>query len=111
MKGNELSGKATEELHGLVRSTDTMRQIYDELQREPLRLLCQVCAETQRSGRAVADHNLGLFSYFAEASLRALVASGLLKQTQGSSFSIYEYEPTEKGLALHKRLMEEGACK
>lgn len=106
-----MSGTAREELTELVKSTDSMRQIYEDLRREPLRLFCQICGESKHTGRPVPDHRLALFNYFAEASLRALAAAGLLKQIQGSSFSIYEYEPTERGLAMYRKLEAEGYCK
>lgn len=106
-----MSEAARQELLNLVNSTENMRQIFSELEQEPLRLLCTVCREKQRDNKPVPDHRLALHSYFAETALRSLVGAGLLKQIQGGSFSIYDYEPTETGLALYSKLVDEGTCK
>ncbi|MDO8472874.1 MAG: hypothetical protein Q7T05_03565 [Dehalococcoidia bacterium] len=106
-----MSESSREELLRLVRSTESMKQIFSDLEREPVKLLCAVCQEYRRSGKTVPDHRLALFSYFAEASLRALVGAGLLKMLPGGSTSIYEYEPTGKGSEIYDKLIAEGFCK
>ncbi len=102
---------AREELTNIVRSTESIRQIILDLENEPVRLLCIIGREKTTTGAAIPDHRLGLNNYFAEAALRALVAAGLVTQRPGGIISIYDYEPTEKGLAIYSKLCEEGVCK
>ncbi|MBI2957984.1 MAG: hypothetical protein HYY32_03985 [Chloroflexi bacterium] len=106
-----MNNSAKEELSGLVNSTEVMKQIFTELEQEPERLFCTICGDNEKSGRPVPDHRISLFGYFAEAGLRALVAAGLLTMITGGISSIYEYQPTEAGLALYRKLLAEGACK
>lgn len=106
-----MSDSAREELVGLVRSTEAMKQVFRDLDDEPVRLFCQIYTEHEKTGKPVPDHRLPLFSYFAEASLRALVTAGLVKSTDDSRYSLYEYEPTAKGIDFGRRLVKEGCIK
>ncbi|MEW6034414.1 MAG: hypothetical protein AB1603_06140 [Chloroflexota bacterium] len=105
-----MSTSARKELAELVGSTEVMRQVLQDLEEETLRLLCAVYKEYQKTSKAVPDHRLPLYNYFAEAGLRALLAADLLKSSQENRYSLYEYELTEKGLELCRRLCDEGAC-
>lgn len=104
-----MSGR--EELLALVRSTESMKQILGELEQEPQKLLCAVCQDFRRNGKAVPDHRLALFNYFAEASLRSMVSAGIIKMMPGGLNSIHEYEPTSKGSEIYDKLIAEGVCK
>ncbi len=106
-----MNNSAKDELIGLVKSTEAMRQVFRDLEKEPLRLFSLIYAEFEKTGRPVPDHRLPLFSYYAEMSLRALSAADLVKTTDESRYSLYEYEPTMKGRELGKRLAAEGLIK
>lgn len=105
-----MSMSGREELLELVRSTESMKQILGELEQEPVKLLCSICQDFRRNGKAVPDHRLALFNYFAEASLRSLVSAGVVKMMPGFN-SIHEYEPTGRGSEIYDRLIAEGVCK
>ena len=105
-----MSATAREEFAALVNSTDVMQQLLWDLEQDPLRILCGVCRENGETGQPVPDHHLDFSSYNCESSLRALTAAGLLRAHEGSRYAVREYEPTEQGLDLHRRLRDEGVC-
>jgi len=106
-----LTKSARQELIDQVNSTDVMLQVLRDLEEEPLRLLCILFQENQKTLKPVPDHRLPLFGYFAEAGLRALLSAGLVKPGTDSKYAIYEYELTEKGMSLASKLQSEGCCK
>ncbi|MBI2854349.1 MAG: hypothetical protein HYX87_05435 [Chloroflexi bacterium] len=106
-----MNNSARKELLDAVRSTDAMQHVLRDLEEEPFRLLCTIYAENAATQKPVPDHRLPLFSYFAEAALRSLVAAGFIKLAEESRYSLHEYEPTDKGKELAQRLTEEAACR
>lgn len=106
-----MTKSAREELTEQVNATDVMLQVRKDLEEEPMKLLCIMFQEHQKTLKPVPDHRLPLFGYFAEAGLRALLSAGLVKPGADSKYAIYEYELTDKGKALATKLHSEGYCK
>lgn len=105
-----MNKSARDELVNVVNSTGVMRQVLHDLEDEPLRLLCTIYQEFQKTGKPVPDHRLTIYSYFSEAALRAVLEAEIIKPCCESRYSLYEYEFSEKGLDLCRRLAEEGYC-
>lgn len=100
--------KAYEELLDRVNKTETMSQLIRSLKEEPARILGSICREYLKTKQPVPDYHLGLFSYVAEVSIKALIAAGLIQSQSGSRLSLYSYTPTEGGLELYGKLDSEG---
>lgn len=99
---------AIDELANLLESTEVMRRTFQSLKEEPAHLMANICREYQNRGQPVPDHRLHLGGYITEASLKALLGAGMIRQESGGRVSIYAYQPTKKGLEQHERLKADG---
>jgi len=97
---------AFEDFTDLVRQTETMQALLQNLEREPAKLLAAVCREYEATKKAVPDHHLNLAGYFGEAMLRALVSANLITREREDRFSLYGYKPTEAGLKYYKAMVK-----
>lgn len=97
---------AFEDFVAEVKKTETMQALLQSLEKGPAKLLGSICKEYEATNRAVPDHHLNLTGYFGEAVLRALVSANLITKERGE-FSLYAYEPTERGLELYKGMLDE----
>ena len=98
---------AFEDFVDVVKQTETMQALLQNLEREPAKLLAAICREYEATNKAVPDHHLNLAGYFGEAMLRALVSANLITREREDRFSLYGYRPTEAGLKYYKALLEE----
>jgi hypothetical protein len=98
---------AFEDFVEVVKQTETMQALLQNLEREPAKLLAAICREYEATNKAVPDHHLNLAGYFGEAMLRALVSANLITREREDRFSLYGYRPTEAGLKYYKALLRE----
>jgi len=98
---------AFEDFVEVVKQTETMQALLQNLEREPAKLLAAICREYEATNKAVPDHHLNLAGYFGEAMLRALVSANLITREREERFSLYGYRPTEVGLKYYKTLLKE----
>ena len=98
---------AFEDFVDVVKQTETMQALLQNLEREPAKLLAAICREYEATNKTVPDHHLNLAGYFGEAMLRALVSADLIAREQGDRFSLYGYKPTEAGLKFYKAMLKE----
>jgi hypothetical protein len=98
---------AFEDFVEVVKQTETMQALLQNLEREPAKLLAAICREYEATNKAVPDHHLNLAGYFGEAMLRALVSANLITREREDRFSLYGYRPTEAGLKYYKALLKE----
>ena len=98
---------AFEDFTDLVRQTETMKALLQNLEREPAKLLAAICREYEATKKSIPDHHLNLAGYFSEAMLRALVSANLITKEREDRFSLYGYKPTEAGLKYYKAMLEE----
>jgi hypothetical protein len=98
---------AFEDFVDVVKQTETMQALLQNLDREPAKLLAAVCREYEATKKAVPDHRLNLAGYFGEAMLRALVSANLITREREDRFSLYGYKPTEAGLKYYKAMIKE----
>jgi len=98
---------AFENFVDVVKQTETMQALLQNLEREPAKLLAAICREYEATKKAVPDHHLNLAGYFGEAMLRALVSADLIARELGDRFSLYGYKPTEAGLKFYKAMLKE----
>jgi hypothetical protein len=98
---------AFEDFVDVVKQTETMQALLQNLEREPAKLLAAICREYEATEKAVPDHHLNLAGYFGEAMLRALVSANLITREREDRFSLYGYKPTEAGLKYYKAMLEE----
>ena len=98
---------AFEDFTDLVKQTETMQALLQNLEREPAKLLAAICREYEATKKAVPDHHLNLAGYFGEAMLRALVSAKLITREREDRFSLYGYKPTEAGLKYYKAMLKE----
>lgn len=98
---------AFEDFVGVVKQTETMQALLQNLEMEPAKLLAAICREYEATNKAVPDHHLNLAGYFGEAMLRALVLANLITRERGDRFSLYGYKPTEEGLKYYKAMLKE----
>ena len=98
---------AFEDFVEVVKQTETMQALLQNLEREPAKLLAAICREYEATKKAVPDHHLNLAGYFGEAMLRALVSANLITREREDRFSLYGYRPTEAGLKYYKALLKE----
>jgi len=96
-----------EDFVDLVKKTETMQALYQNLEKEPAKLLAAICREYEATNKAVPDHHLNLAGYFGEAMLRALVSANLVIREREDRFSLYGYKPTEIGLKYYKDMLKE----
>jgi hypothetical protein len=96
-----------EDFVDLVRKTETMQALLQSLEKEPAKLLGNICREYEKTNKAVPDHHLNLAGYFGEAMLRALVSANLITREPEDRFSLYGYKPTETGLKYYKAMLDE----
>jgi hypothetical protein len=99
---------AYEELVRKAKETETIRRVLADLEKEPARLLFEICREYEACLEPVPDHRIHLPGYLGEISLKALLAAGLLDIETGRRLSIYQYKPTTEGLEWYRRLVQEG---
>ena len=98
---------AFEDFVDVVKQTETMQALLQNLEREPAKLLAAICREYEATKKAVPDHHLNLAGYFGEAMLRALVSANLITREREDRFSLYGYRPTEAGLKYYIALLKE----
>jgi hypothetical protein len=98
---------AFEDFVDVVKQTETMQALLQNLEREPAKLLAAICREYGATKKAVPDHHLNLAGYFGEAMLRALVSAKLVTREREDRFSLYGYKPTEEGLKYYKAMLKE----
>jgi len=98
---------AFEDFVDVVKQTETMQALLQNLEREPVKLLAVICREYEAAKKAVPDHHLNLAGYFGEAMLRALVSANLITREREDRFSLYGYKPTEEGLKYYKAMVKE----
>ena len=91
----------------VVKRTETMQALLQNLEKEPAKLLAAICREYEATNKAVPDHHLNLAGYFGEAMLRALVSANLVTRGREDRFSLYGYKPTEEGLKYYKAMLKE----
>ena len=92
----------------LIGQTEAMEQMLRFVQAEPARILRRICREYEKYGTAVPDHHVHLSGYIGEASMKALISAGLMQSRDGGKISLWEYEPTEAGLAQYTALRDSG---
>ncbi len=95
----------------LLEATEVMKQVLKSLKEEPAHLLGDICREYQRTGQSVPDHHLHFVGYMGEATLKALLSAGLIRQQPGGRLSLYSYEPTPERLEQYERLKAGGFYK
>lgn len=98
---------AFEDFIDLIKQTETMQALLQNLEREPVKLLGTICREYEATNKAVPDHHLNLAGYFGEAMLRALVSANLITREREDRFYLYGYKPTEAGLKSYKAMLKE----
>jgi len=98
---------AFEDFVNVVKQTETMQALLQNLEKEPAKLLAAICREYETTKRAVPDHHLNLAGYFGEAMLRALVSANLITREREDRFSLYGYKPTGAGLKYYKAMHKE----
>jgi len=98
---------AFEDFVDVVKQTETMQALLQNLEREPAKLLAVICREYEVANKAVPDHHLNLAGYFGEAMLRALVSANLITKEPEDRFALYGYKPTEIGLKYYKAMLDE----
>jgi hypothetical protein len=98
---------AFEDFVDVVKQTETMQSLLQNLEKEPAKLLAAICREYEATNKAVPDHHLNLAGYFGEAMLRALVSANLVTREREDRFSLYGYKPTELGLKYYKAMLKE----
>jgi len=98
---------AFEDFTDLIKQTETMQALLQNLEKEPAKLLAAICREYEETKKAVPDHHLNVAGYFGEAMLRALVSANLITREREDRFSLYGYKPTEAGLKYYKALLKE----
>ena len=91
---------AFEDFVGVVKQTETMQALLENLEREPAKLLAAICREYEATKKAVPDHHLNLAGYFGEAMLRALVSANLVTREREDRFSLYGYSRLRRGLSI-----------
>ena len=96
-----------EDFVNVVKQTETMQALLQNLEREPAKLLATICREYEVINKAVPDHHLNLAGYFGEAMLRALVSANLITKEREDRFSLYGYKPTEEGIRYYKAMLRE----
>jgi hypothetical protein len=99
---------AIDDFTALIGKTEIMEQVTRSLREEPAHLLANICREYEEAGQPVPDHHLHFSGYIGEASLKALLAAGLIKQQPGGRLSLYCYQPTESGLEQYQNLENDG---
>jgi hypothetical protein len=100
--------KVLDDLFALLETTEVMKQVMRSLKEEPAYLLGSICREYGSTGQPIPDHHLSLVGYLGEASIRALISAGLVRQQTGSRLALYCYEPTAEGLKYHEGLKASG---
>ena len=98
---------AFEDFVDVVKQTETMQALLQNLEREPAKLLAAICREYEATKKAIPDHHLNLAGYFGEAMLRALVSAKLVTREREDRFSLYGYKPTKEGLKSYKAMLKE----
>lgn len=88
----------------MLETTQVMQQVLRRLKEEPACILGEICQEYRKTGQPVPDHHLHIAGYLGEASLKALLAVGLIERKTESRMYLYAYQPTEKGLEQCQRL-------
>lgn len=102
---------AIDDLTTLLEATEVMKQVLRSLKEEPAHLLGDICREYQRTGQPVPDHRLHFAGYMGEATLKALLAAGLIRRQTGGRVSLYCYQPTKEGLEHYEKLKADGFYK
>jgi len=98
---------AFEDFVDVVKQTETMQALLQNLEKEPAKLLAAICREYKTTNKAVPDHHLNVAGYFGEAMLRALVSANLVTKEREDRFSLYGYKPTKEGLKYYKAMLKE----
>jgi hypothetical protein len=91
---------AFEDFVDVVKKTETMQALLQNLEREPAKLLAAICREYEATNKAVPDHHLKLAGYFGEAMLRALVSANLITREREDRFSSTATSRLRRGLSI-----------
>ena len=110
-RGKVIAMSAFDDFVVLVESTEVVQQLMKGIREEPARFLGDICREYEKTGQPVPDHHLSCVGYLGEASLRALVSTGLVSQQPGNWVSLYTYEPTPEGRKQYEALEADGFYK
>ena len=98
---------AREAFVNLVKETNEMQHILQLMEDEPVRIFTTICEEYERTQKPVSDHNVRRSTYLQDIALKALASAGLVEQESGGRISLYQFKPTEKGLAQYHKLIED----
>jgi len=98
---------AFEDFVDVIKKTETMQSLLQSLEKEPAKILGNICRRYEATNKAVPDHHLNLIGYFGEAMLRALISANLVTREVEDRFSLYGYKPTETGLKYYHALLKE----
>ena len=88
-----------------IKKTETMQALLQSLEKEPVKILSDICREYEATSHAIPDHHLNLAGYFGEAMLRILLSANLVVREPGDKFSLYSYKPTEEGLRHYRNML------
>ena len=99
---------AIDDFAASLETTEIIKQLLKSMKEEPAHLLGDICQEYQTTSRPAPDHHLHLAGYLGDASLKALLSLGLIRQQSGGRLSLYSYEPTPEGLVQYQRLKADG---
>ena len=83
-----------------------LTELANELRIYPVRLVAQLCEQSDQRKGPVPDHVLTLLPYLGETALRALAEGGYINKLTDVSYAIAAYEPTDKGRALAANLKQ-----
>lgn len=96
--------KAVQEFLQLVNKTESMQQLTKAVEEEPARILLAICREYEATREPVSDHRIHISGFIGEMALKSLSLAGLITIKKGGHFALYQYVPTEEGLAQYKNL-------
>jgi hypothetical protein len=88
----------------LLESTEIIRQVKNNLDEEPVKLLHEICAKSGQDNLPVPDYNLPIQGYTGDVALKALVQAGLVDKVDGGRVALYSYKPTSLGIDYCKKL-------
>ena len=101
---------ARDDFLALVHDTEVMKHLLQLAEQEPFRIFTAICKEYEHTGKPIPDHHIPHSTYVGELALKALVAAGMVEQQPGGRVSLYQYKPTEQGVAAYKNLAAEGVA-
>ncbi|MBI4328733.1 MAG: hypothetical protein HY685_02580 [Chloroflexi bacterium] len=97
------------EFASLINNTEIIKQVLKNIEEEAAQAFRQIAREYERTKQPVPDHYLSTGGYLGEMIVRALIIVGLIAERSVDRYVVKAYVPTEQGVALYKKLVEEGA--